>query len=72
MTVAIVRFYLLANVLLVLATVVLLTVRAVSARLPRPISYRQQLHLGCALVVGALVGPWLTLPSVCAPTWCLR
>jgi len=63
-TVAIVRFYLLANVLLVLATLVLLSVRAVSARLPRPVSYRQQLHLGCALVVGALVGPWLTLPSL--------
>jgi peptidoglycan lytic transglycosylase D len=63
-TVAIVRFYLLANVLFLLATVVLLSVRAVSARLARPVSYRQQLQLGCALVIGALVGPWLTLPSV--------
>jgi beta-lactamase regulating signal transducer with metallopeptidase domain len=63
-TIAIVRFYLLANVLLVLATAALLTLRAVSARLPRPVSYRQQLHLGCALVVGSLVGPWLTLPSL--------
>lgn len=66
MTVAIVRFYLLANVLFLLATVVLLSVRAVSGRLARPVSYRQQLHLGCALVVGALVGPWLTLPSASA------
>jgi beta-lactamase regulating signal transducer with metallopeptidase domain len=62
-TVAIVRFYLLANVLFVLAAIVLLTVRAVSAKLRRPVSYRQQLHLGCALIVGAIVGPWLTLPS---------
>jgi beta-lactamase regulating signal transducer with metallopeptidase domain len=63
MTVEIVRFYLLANVLFALAAVVVLAVRATSARLRRPISYRQQLHLGCALVVCALVGPWLTLPS---------
>jgi membrane-bound lytic murein transglycosylase D len=60
---AIVRFYLLANVLLGLAAIVLLTVRAVSSRLRRPVSYRQQLQLGCALVVGAIIGPWLTLPS---------
>jgi beta-lactamase regulating signal transducer with metallopeptidase domain len=62
-TVAIVRFYLFANVLFVLAAIVLLTVRAVSARLHRPVSYRQQFHLGCALIVGAIVGPWLALPS---------
>lgn len=63
MAFAIVRFYLLANILFALAAVALLAVRAVSARLPRPVSYRQQLHLGFALVVAALVGPWLALPS---------
>lgn len=46
MTVAIVRFYLLANVLLVLATLLLLAVRAVHAHLSRTMSYRHQLHPG--------------------------
>ena len=63
MTVAIVRFYLLANMLFALAALLLLSIRAISARLPRPVSYRQQLNFGCALVAGALVGPWLALPS---------
>jgi beta-lactamase regulating signal transducer with metallopeptidase domain len=60
---AIVRFYLLANILFAAAAVALLVVRSLNARLARPMSYRQQLQLGCALAVAALVGPWLTLPS---------
>ena len=63
MAVDFLRFYLLANVLLALATVMLLLVRAVSARLSRPVSYRQQLQLACALVVAAIVGAWITPPS---------
>lgn len=63
MGVAIVRTYLLANALIVLATLILLIVRAGSARLRRPASYRQQLHLGYALVVAVMVGSWLALPS---------
>lgn len=63
MIVDVVRFYLLAHVLFALAAAVVLAVRAISARLPRPISYRQQLQLGIALVVCALLGPWLSLPS---------
>jgi beta-lactamase regulating signal transducer with metallopeptidase domain len=60
---ALVRTYLLANALLVLAALILLIVRAGSARVRRPISYRQQLQLGYILIVVALVGPCLVLPS---------
>jgi membrane-bound lytic murein transglycosylase D len=59
MGVALVRAYLLANALIVLATLILLIVRGGSARLRRPASYRQQLHLGYVLVVFALVVPCL-------------
>jgi beta-lactamase regulating signal transducer with metallopeptidase domain len=55
--------YLLANALIVLATLLLLIVRAGSARLRRPVSYRQQLHLGYVLIVFALVGPCLAPQS---------
>src|SRR5262249_55625847 len=60
---ALVRFYLLANALLALATVTLLVVRAVSGRSRRPLSYRQQLHLACALIVAAIAGSLLAPPA---------
>lgn len=63
MTIALVRFYLFANLLVVLAAALLPAVGALSARLPRPIAYRQQLRLGCALILGAVVAPWLALPT---------
>jgi beta-lactamase regulating signal transducer with metallopeptidase domain len=58
-----VRFYLVANALFALASLLVLAVRVASTRLRRPLSYRQQLHLACALIAVALVGPWLMLPS---------
>jgi membrane-bound lytic murein transglycosylase D len=61
--VAFVRAYLLANALIVLATLILLVVRAAGARLRRPVSYRQQLQLAYALIVAAMAGSWLALPS---------
>jgi membrane-bound lytic murein transglycosylase D len=63
MGVALVRAYLLANALIVLATLILLIVRVAGARLRRPVSYRQQLQLAYALIVAAIAGPWLALPS---------
>ena len=59
MAVDLARFYLLANALLALAAVAVLIVRAVSAKLPRRISWRQQLNLACTLIIAAIVVSWL-------------
>lgn len=51
------NMYICANVLLVLAAVVLNGVRVVSPLLPHPVSYRHQLRLGQATTLAALLLP---------------
>jgi beta-lactamase regulating signal transducer with metallopeptidase domain len=58
-----VRAYLLANLLLVLVALLMFLVRKGSAMHCRPMSYRQQLHLGHALLLAALVAPLLAIST---------
>ena len=51
------NLYICANVLLLLASTLLVSVRAVSSRLPRPMAYRHQLRLGQAATLAALLLP---------------
>lgn len=51
------RFYICANVLLVVAAATLEILRAVSPRLRRPMAYRHQLRLGQATALAALLLP---------------
>lgn len=57
------RMYLLAHVLIALAALVLFIVGKVSAHRRRPMSYRQQLHLGYVLLFVALVAPAIAMRS---------
>lgn len=59
--VAIVNYYLLANLLLVAVAVALAGIRALSGVLPRPLTYRQLLGLGRALALAALLLPVLAI-----------
>jgi beta-lactamase regulating signal transducer with metallopeptidase domain len=63
MAIDFVRFYLVANALLALAALMLLLVRATSARSRRPMSCRTQLRLAYGLIGAAIIGPWLAVPS---------
>lgn len=58
-----VNWYVSANILLILAGVIVAGMRAISATLPHPIAYRHQLHCGHAVAAAAVLLPVLSLMS---------